>query len=162
MARDWVATTYARVILDVSFRVFYLPVWVLAKFASCVRSLVRIWSLNNLPDKYSHTMHLCSYVFGHLSADHTYMVMRHKYLRTCMVTLQQTRRVWLHDVSVLVCVCFFFQLTRYVWSRDTTVPVRVWSYYKWESRLIVSTYPRFAHDWIDLRTRKKGPCSIHV
>ena len=107
MARDWVATTYAWLILDVSFRVFYLPVWVLAKFASCVRSLVRIWSLNNLPDTYSHTMHLCSYVFGHLSADHTYMVMLHKYLRTCMVTLQQTRRVWLHDVSALARVWLF-------------------------------------------------------
>ena len=107
MARDWVATSYARVILDVSFRVFYLPVWVLAKFASCVRSLVRIWSHNKWPDRYGHATQLCSYVFGHLSADHTYMVMLHKYLRTCMVTLQQTRRVWLHDVSALVRVWLF-------------------------------------------------------
>ena len=107
MARDWVATTYARVFLDVSFRVFYLPVWVLAKFASCVRSLVRIWSHNKWPDRYGHATQLCSYVFGHLSANHTYMVVLYKYRCTCMVTIQQTRRVWLYDVRALVRVWLF-------------------------------------------------------
>ena len=97
---------------------------------------VHVWSLFSWPDMYGYAMQMRSYVSGHL----------------CWLT----RCIWFHDASAFVRVCFFFSTdqTRMVTQRN------FWP--EWESRLIVSTYSRFARDWIDLRTRKMGPCSIHV
>ncbi len=108
MARDWVATAYIWIYFF-SVYIFCLPVWVSAKFASSVKSLVHIWSHNKWPDTYDHATQLCLYMSGHFSTDQTRMVTRRKCARTsCLDIFRLTRCVWLHDASAFVHVWFFF------------------------------------------------------
>ena len=157
MARDWVATAYVWI--------FY---YFLFTYFACLyeywRNLLLVWK--------------ALYVSGHTINDQIHRVTRRNCFRTCLVTFQLTRHVWLRNTNAFIRVWtslltdqMHIMVTRrkcvrtclVFFSTDQTRMVTWRNFWpEWESRLIVSTYSRFAHDWIDLRTRKKGPCSIHV